>query len=81
MIRFWHDILGKKAVVIDLETQDRKEIKVSSELLNLFLETHEVSLDELNFVHYDSDDMMLFQSEKKREPEKTAPKNELTLSL
>ncbi|MRG29501.1 hypothetical protein [Laceyella tengchongensis] len=73
MIRFWHDILGKKIVVIQAETQERKEIKVSSELMNTFLEVHEVTLDELNVVHYDSDRMMLFQSDKKREPEKTAP--------
>lgn len=73
MIRFWHDILGKKVVVIDVETQVRKEIKVNSALMNTFLEAHDVKLEELNMVHYDSDRMMLFQSNKKREPEKTAP--------
>lgn len=69
MIRYWHNILGKKVVVINVETQERKEIKINSELMNTFLEAHDVSLDELKVIHYDSDRMMLFQENKKREPE------------
>ncbi|MFC7443046.1 hypothetical protein [Laceyella putida] len=71
MIRFWHDIFGKKVVVIHVETQERKEIKINSELMNTFLEAHDVSLDELNVIHYDLDRMMLFQDNKKREPKET----------
>jgi hypothetical protein len=73
MIRFWHDIFEKKVVVIRVETQERKEIKTNSELMNTFLETHNVTLNELNVVNYDTDRMMLFKEDKKREPEKTAP--------
>lgn len=73
MIKFWHDIIGKTVVIIHAETQERKDIKVNSELVKSFLNVHEVTLQDLRVVHYDMDLLGFFQENKKREPEKTAP--------
>ncbi|MFD1423461.1 MULTISPECIES: hypothetical protein [Laceyella] len=73
MIKFWHDIMGKTVVIIHAETQERKDIKVNSELMKSFLSIYEVTLQDLQVVHYDIDLLGLFRENKKREPEKTAP--------